>query len=153
MTPSNLKPSKPEGENLQMACMHSKFLVHQLLESLSLAAHQSIKQFKKLYTWTSPDGKDKEMDGFTILALVINRIALITRSTCILKSKRSRKRILSSMRTTLSYSMTAFAITSFTLIKRIHWHTLMINSSVTFSSNFEANNSCLHSVWNLSMQK
>jgi hypothetical protein len=30
VTPSNLKPSKPEGENLQMACMHSKFLVHQL---------------------------------------------------------------------------------------------------------------------------
>ncbi len=34
MTPSNLKPSKPEGENLQMACLHSKFLVHHLLESL-----------------------------------------------------------------------------------------------------------------------
>jgi hypothetical protein len=69
MTPSNLKPSKLEGENLQMACMHSKFLVHQLLESLSLVAHQSIKQFKKLYTWTSLDEKDKEMDGLTILAL------------------------------------------------------------------------------------
>ncbi len=74
MTSSNPKPNTPEGENLQMACMHSMFLVHQLLESLSLAACQSIKQFKKLYTWASPDGKDKEMDGLTILALVINRI-------------------------------------------------------------------------------
>jgi hypothetical protein len=50
MTPSNLKPSKSDGENLQMAHMHSKFLMHQLLENLSLAARQSIKQFKKLYT-------------------------------------------------------------------------------------------------------
>jgi hypothetical protein len=58
MTPSNLKPSKPEGENLQMACLHCKFLVHQLFESLSLDARQSIKQFKKPYTWTSPDRKD-----------------------------------------------------------------------------------------------
>jgi hypothetical protein len=40
MTPSNLKPSKPDSENLQMACMHSKFLAHQLLESLSSAACQ-----------------------------------------------------------------------------------------------------------------
>jgi hypothetical protein len=74
MAPSNLKPSIPDGENLQMACMHSKFLAHQLLESLTLAACQSIKQFKKLCTWTSPDGKDEEMDGLTILALVVNRI-------------------------------------------------------------------------------
>jgi hypothetical protein len=58
MTLSNLKPSKPEGDNLQLARLHSKFLAHQLLESLSLAAHQSIEQFKKLYTWTSPDRKD-----------------------------------------------------------------------------------------------
>jgi hypothetical protein len=54
--------------------MHSKFLAHQLLESLSLAAHQSIEQFKNLYTWTSLDGKDKEMDGHTILALMVNCI-------------------------------------------------------------------------------
>jgi hypothetical protein len=74
MTPSNLKPSKPDGENLQMACMHSKFLAHQLLESLSSAACQSIKQPKKLHTWTSQDKKDKEMDGLTILALMVNHI-------------------------------------------------------------------------------
>jgi hypothetical protein len=48
MTPSNLKLSKLDRENLQMACMHSKFLVHQLLESLSLVACQLLEQFKKL---------------------------------------------------------------------------------------------------------
>ncbi len=74
MTPSNLKPSKPEGENHQMVCFHSKLLVHQLFERLSLAACQSIEQFKKLYTWTSPDRKDEETDGLTILALVMNCI-------------------------------------------------------------------------------
>ncbi len=57
-----------------MARMHSKFIAHQLLESHSLAACQSIEEFKKLYTWTSPDRKDKEMDGHTILALMVNCI-------------------------------------------------------------------------------
>ncbi len=33
-----------------------------------------MEQFKNLYTWTSPDGKDKEMDGLTILAFVVNHI-------------------------------------------------------------------------------
>jgi hypothetical protein len=74
MAPPNLKPSKPDSENLQMAPMHSKVLAHQLLESLSSAACQSMEQFKNLYTWTRPDRKDKEMDRLTILALVVNHI-------------------------------------------------------------------------------
>ena len=91
MTPSNLKPSKPDGENLQMARMHSKFLVHQLLESLSLAACQSIKQSKKLYTWTSPDRKDKEMGGLTIFALVVNRICPHNKVDMYLKIEKIKK--------------------------------------------------------------
>jgi hypothetical protein len=91
MTLSNLKPSKPDGENLQMACMHSKFLAHQLLESLSMAACQSIKQFKKLYTWTSPDGKDKEMGSLTIIALLINCIRPHYKVNMYLKIKKIKK--------------------------------------------------------------
>jgi hypothetical protein len=139
MTPSNLKPSKLDGENLQMACMHSKFLAHQLSRNSTLGLAQTEKTKK----WTN----------LTFLLLWSFAFSLITRSTCILKSKRLGKRILSSMRTTLSYSLTAFAITSFTLIKRTHWHTLMINSSVKFSSSLKVNSFCLHFGWNLSMQK
>ncbi len=39
-----------------------------------MTACKSIEQFKKLYSWTSPDIKDKEIDGLTILALLINCI-------------------------------------------------------------------------------
>jgi hypothetical protein len=74
MMPSHLKPSKPAGENLQLIWMHLKFLAHHILESLSTAARQAIEQFKSVYTWTSPDGRDEEMDGLTILTLVINHI-------------------------------------------------------------------------------
>ena len=44
------------------------------LEILSSPARQAIEQFKLVYTWTSPDGKDKEKDGLTILALVLDQI-------------------------------------------------------------------------------
>jgi hypothetical protein len=84
--------------------MHCKFLAHQLLESLSLAAHQSIEQFKNLYTWTSLDGKDKEMDELTILALVINRICPHYKVNMYLEiEKIKKKNFEQSMRTTLSY--------------------------------------------------
>jgi hypothetical protein len=55
MTPTNLKPAKL-GEVLQLTRMHSKFMAHQLI------------------TWCTPDGKEEEMDGLTILANVLNRI-------------------------------------------------------------------------------
>jgi hypothetical protein len=44
------------------------------LEILSSPARQAIEQFKLVYTWTSPDGKDKEKDVLTILALVLDQI-------------------------------------------------------------------------------
>jgi hypothetical protein len=47
-------------------------MAHHILEILSSLAHQAIEQFKSVYTWTSPDGNDKEKDGLTILALVLD---------------------------------------------------------------------------------
>ncbi len=41
---------------------------------LSLTACQAVKQLKRLYTWITPDGKEEEMDGLTILAIVLNCI-------------------------------------------------------------------------------
>jgi hypothetical protein len=54
--------------------MQSKFLAHQLMELLSTLAHQAVEQLKVLYTWTTPDGKEEEMDCLTILAIVLNCI-------------------------------------------------------------------------------
>jgi hypothetical protein len=153
MTPSNLKPSKPEDENLQMACLHSKFLAHQLLESLSSAACQSIQQFKKIYTWTSPDRKDEEMDRLTILALVINCICPLYKVDMYLKIKKIKKQNLEQYENNLEL-----------FFDSICYHKLHIDQKnpmaytdnqfvCDISSNYEANNLCLHFIWNLSVQK
>jgi hypothetical protein len=73
MTPTNLKPTKL-GEVLQLMRMHSKFMAHQLMALLTPTACQAVKQLKELYTWCTPDGKEEEMDGLTILAIVLNHI-------------------------------------------------------------------------------
>ncbi len=41
---------------------------------LSLTTHQAVEQLKGPYTWTTPDGKEEEMDCLTILAIVLNCI-------------------------------------------------------------------------------
>ena len=61
-----------EGKELVLERMHSKFLAHQLLELLTDSARQAIEQQSALYTWTS--AKEEELDGLTILALVLARI-------------------------------------------------------------------------------
>jgi hypothetical protein len=71
--PTNLKPSN-HGEALQLTQMHSKLLAHQLMELLSTSARQAVEQLKVLYTWTTLDGKEEEMDGLTILAIILNCI-------------------------------------------------------------------------------
>ena len=73
MTPTNLKPTKL-GEVLQLTRMHSKFMAHQLMSLLTPTARQAVEQLKGLYTCCTPDGKEEEMDGLTILAVVLNRI-------------------------------------------------------------------------------
>jgi hypothetical protein len=73
-TPANLKPNGEKGQHLQLLQMHSKFMAHHILEILSSPARQAIEQFKLVYTWTSPDGKDKEKNGLTILAHVLDQI-------------------------------------------------------------------------------
>ena len=54
--------------------MHSKMMAHQLLECLTPQARISIELQKSIYTWTSPDGRDEEMDGLTILAIIMSRV-------------------------------------------------------------------------------
>jgi hypothetical protein len=73
MTPTNLKPSNL-GEVLQLTRMHLKVMAHQLMALLSPSACQSVEQLKGRYTWITPDGKEEEIDGLTILAIVLNCI-------------------------------------------------------------------------------
>ena len=63
-----------EGKKLGLERMHSKFLAHQLLELLTDAAHQAIEQQSLLYTWVTANRHEEELDGLTILALVLARI-------------------------------------------------------------------------------
>jgi hypothetical protein len=71
MTPTNLKPTKL-GEVLQLISL--KFMAHQLMAFLSPTACQAVEQLEGLYTWITLDGREEEMDGLTILAIVLNHI-------------------------------------------------------------------------------
>jgi hypothetical protein len=62
------------GKELVLEQMQSKFLGHHLLELLSNSAHQAIKQNSDIYTWSTLDGIDEEVDGMTLLALILGRI-------------------------------------------------------------------------------
>jgi hypothetical protein len=62
------------SEDLVLERMHSKFLGHHLLELLIDSAPQAIKQKSDLYTWSNLDGDKEEVDGLTILALILGRI-------------------------------------------------------------------------------
>jgi hypothetical protein len=62
------------SKELVLEQMHSKFLGHHLLELLIDSAHQVIKQNSDLYTWSTLDGINEEVDGLTLLALILGRI-------------------------------------------------------------------------------
>ncbi len=62
------------GKGLVLKRMHSKFLGHHLLELLTDLARQAIEQQSSLYTWTSNSGMEEEIDGLTVLALILSRI-------------------------------------------------------------------------------
>jgi hypothetical protein len=47
---------------------------HHLLKLLTDSAHQAIEQQSSIYTWISQSGNKEEVDGLTILALILARI-------------------------------------------------------------------------------
>jgi hypothetical protein len=63
-----------KGKELDLEQMHSKFLGHQIMELLTPSAHQAIEQHANSYTWISKNGREEEVDGLTILALILARI-------------------------------------------------------------------------------
>jgi hypothetical protein len=54
--------------------LHSKILAHQILSMLTDDARQVIKRQPDEYTWSDSAGLDKEMDGMTIVALILRRL-------------------------------------------------------------------------------
>jgi hypothetical protein len=54
--------------------MHSKFLGHQLLALLTDLARQAIELQSSLYTWVSDSGMEEDIDGLTVLVLILSRI-------------------------------------------------------------------------------
>jgi hypothetical protein len=62
------------GKGLVLKRMHSKFLGHHLLKLLTDPARQAIERKSSLYTWTSNSGIEEEINGLTVLALILSRI-------------------------------------------------------------------------------
>jgi hypothetical protein len=59
------------GKEVIQKRLHSKIFAYQILSMLSGDACKVIERQSKEYTWTDSTGLDKEMDGMTILALIL----------------------------------------------------------------------------------
>jgi len=44
------------------------------MELFTPSAHQAIEQHTNLYTWVSQNERDEEVDGLTLLAIILARI-------------------------------------------------------------------------------
>jgi hypothetical protein len=63
-----------KGKDLVLKRMRSKFLGHQIMELLTDSARQAIEQHANQYTWISQNERKEEVNGLTILALILGRI-------------------------------------------------------------------------------
>ena len=54
--------------------MHSTWLVTQLLKMLDSNGRRSVELKSKLYTWTSPNGREEECCGLAVLCSIISRL-------------------------------------------------------------------------------
>jgi hypothetical protein len=62
------------GKDLIQGHLHSKILAYQILSMLTDDACQVIEHQSDKYTWSDSAGLDEEMDGMTIVALVLCRL-------------------------------------------------------------------------------
>jgi hypothetical protein len=63
-----------DGKGIIQGRIHSKNLAYQILAMLTDSARQVIERQVEEYTWKDSFGLDEEMDGMTILALVIRHL-------------------------------------------------------------------------------
>jgi hypothetical protein len=64
-------PLTQARKDLIQGCLHSKILAHQILSMLTDDARQVIERQLDKFTWSDLAGLDEEMDGMTIVALVL----------------------------------------------------------------------------------
>jgi hypothetical protein len=62
------------GKDIIQGRLHSKILAHQILSMLTDDARQVIERQLDKYTWSDSAGLDEEMDGMTIVALILHRL-------------------------------------------------------------------------------
>jgi hypothetical protein len=62
------------GKDLIQGRLHSKILAHQILSMLTDDAHQVIEGQSDKFTWSDLAGLDVEMDGTTIVTLILRRL-------------------------------------------------------------------------------
>jgi hypothetical protein len=62
------------GKDLIQGRLHSKILAHQILSMLTDNARQVNECQSDEYTWSDLAGLDEEMDGMTIVALILRRL-------------------------------------------------------------------------------
>ena len=62
------------GKPIARDRMHSTFLATQLLKMLNADGRRSVELKSNLYTWTSPDGREEEYCGLTILCIILSRL-------------------------------------------------------------------------------
>ena len=97
-----------DGKELVLERMHSKFLVHHILELLTESGRQAIEQQSALYTWTS--GCKEETDGLTILAWCWLGFAQTSKLIC--SRRLPRQRNIPSLSTTTMFSFTLMLLCS-----------------------------------------
>ena len=62
------------GKDIIQGHLCSKILAHQILSMLTDDARQVIERQLDKYTWSDSAGLDEEMDGMTIVALILHRL-------------------------------------------------------------------------------
>ena len=60
-----------DGKEVIQKILQAKIFAYQVLSLLSDDARKVIERQSEEYTWTDENGLDKEMDGMTILALIL----------------------------------------------------------------------------------
>ena len=62
------------GKDIIQGCLHSKILACQILSMLTDDERQVIERQLDQYTWSDSAGLDEEMDGMTIVALILRHL-------------------------------------------------------------------------------
>jgi hypothetical protein len=105
------------------------------MELLTDSAHQAIEQHSDFYTWVSQNGHKEEVDGLTILALILACVCPNFRVDMYTEITKVKKLTVAQYDNDIQLSFGASSFSSFILIKRILPYTLRMPSfGISFSN-------------------